>query len=379
MRKINKLLFICFGSLIVVMLGAWLHASADNAYLSVTGPCYQTFPQDHGAHPGYRTEWWYYTGNLKAESGDQYGYQLTFFRSQISPPGADARWPQPSSDWRTQQLFVGHAAISDLGGQKHYHAERMAREALTMAGTTQKEGTTTIFVGPWSATISADTHNLTAKTPDFSIDFALQSSKPPVLHGKAGYSRKGSSAQNASCYYSLTRLLTRGKLGAGGKMMAVEGLSWMDHEYSTAPLENGIIGWDWFSLQLSDQTELMLYLLRQPDKQINDASSGTFIDASGVPRHLSNHDFNIRVLKEWKSPQSGGVYPVAWRIKILPLDLELNVAANLADQEMLTAVSTGVTYWEGSVSGNGAVVKKQVQAKGYVELTGYASAFDAPM
>jgi len=379
MRKTIKIFFICLGSLIVVPPGSCLHASADNEYLSVTGPCYQTFPQDHGAHPGYRTEWWYYTGNLKAASGDRYGYQLTFFRSQISPPGADERWPQPPSDWRTQQIFAGHAAISDLGGQKHYHAERMARQALKLAGTTQKEGATTIFIGPWSATIRADTHHLTAKTPDFAIDLALQSSKPPVLHGKAGYSRKGSSAQNASCYYSLTRLLTKGKLAADGKTMVVEGLSWMDHEYSTAPLESGIIGWDWFSLQLSNQTELMLYLLRKTDNQINDASSGTFIDASGKPQHLNIHDFNIRVLKEWKSPQTGGVYPVAWRIQVLPLDLELNIAANLADQEMLTAVSTGVTYWEGSVSGNGTVVTKRVQAEGYVELTGYADAIDAPM
>jgi len=379
MRKTIKILFIYLGSLIVVMLGAWLHASAENDYLAVTGPCYQTFPQDHGAHPGYRTEWWYYTGNVMAKSGERYGYQLTFFRSQISPPGANETWPQPPSDWRTQQIFVGHAAISDLGGQKHYHAERMAREALGMAGTTQKEGATTIFIGPWSATIRADTHNLTAITPDFSIDLALQSSKPPVLHGKAGYSRKGSSVKNASCYYSLTRLLTRGKLGADGKTMVVEGLSWMDHEYSTAPLESGIIGWDWFSLQLSNQTELMLYLLRQTDNQTNDASSGTFIDASGVPQHLGNHDFNISVLKEWTSPETGGVYPVAWRIQVLPLDLDLKVAANLSDQEMQTAASTGVTYWEGSVSGNGTIVTKRVQAKGYVELTGYADAIDAPM
>ena len=379
MRKTIKRLFICLGSLIVVLLGAWLQASADNDFLSVTGPCYQTFPQDHGAHPGYRTEWWYYTGNLKAESGDRYGYQLTFFRSQISPPGANDRWPQPPSDWRTQQVFVGHAAISDLDGQKHYHAERMAREALGMAGTTQKKGATAVFIGPWSTTISGNTHILTSETPDFSIDLTLQATKPPVLHGEAGYSRKGSNVQNASCYYSLPRMLARGALKLAGETMTVEGLSWMDHEYSTAPLEDGIIGWDWFSLQLSDQTELMIYLLRQPNEQINDASSGTFIDASGLPQHLTEQDFNITALKQWKSPQTGGDYPVAWRIQVRPLDLELNVAANLADQEMITETSTGVTYWEGSVSANGTVANKQVQADGYVELTGYTDAIDAPM
>jgi len=379
MRKTLNILFICLGGLTVLMQLATIDASETDQYLAVTGPCYQTFPQDHGAHPGYRTEWWYYTGNLRAASGDRYGYQLTFFRSQISPPGAKAKWPQPPSDWRTQHIFVGHAAISDIDGQNHYQAERMARQALAMAGATQKDGVTTVFIGPWSASISAGKHTLTAATPDFSIDLSLQASKPPVLHGEAGYSRKGSSAHNASCYYSLTRLLTSGKLEAAGKTMAVEGLSWMDHEYSTAPLENGIIGWDWFSLQLSDQTELMVFLLRQPDKRVNDASSGTFIDASGKSQHLSIKDFRINVLKEWKSPQTGGVYPVAWHIQVLPLDLELNVASNLADQEMRTAVSTGVTYWEGSISAQGTVGGKRVQAEGYVELTGYADAFDAPM
>jgi predicted secreted hydrolase len=255
----------------------------------------------------------------------------------------------------------------------------MAREALAMAGTTQKADATTVFIRPWSATINADTHILTANTPDFSIDLALQAAKPPVLHGEAGYSRKGSTAQNASCYYSLTRLMARGQLKVDGETMAVEGLSWMDHEYSTAPLEDVIIGWDWFSLQLSDQTELMLYLLRQANDQANDASGGTFIDASGIPQHLTAQDFNVRVLKRWKSPQTGGAYPVAWRIDVLPLELELNVSANLADQEMLTAASTGVTYWEGSVSANGTVARQPVQAEGYVELTGYAEAIDAHM
>jgi len=363
----------------VVMLGAYIDASADDEYLSVAGPCYQTFPQDHGAHPGYRTEWWYYTGNLTAESGDRYGYQLTFFRSQISPPAAKERWPQPSSAWRTQQIFVGHAAISDLYGQTHYQAEQMAREALSMAGTTQKEGATTVFIRPWSATIYADTHILKAHALEFSIDLALQATKPPVLHGEAGYSRKGSRDQNASCYYSLTRLLTKGRLKIEGKTMSVGGLSWMDHEYSTAPLEDGIIGWDWFSLQLSDQTELMLYRLRQTDDQVNDASSGTFINASGIPQHLTAQDFNISVLKLWKSSQTGGVYPVSWRVQVLPLELELIVTANLANQEMLTAASTGVTYWEGSVSANGTVARQPVKAEGYVELTGYAGAIEAPM
>ena len=348
-------------------------------YIAVTGPCNLTFPKDHGPHPGYRTEWWYYTGNLVAESGNQYGYQLTFFRSQISPSGTTANWPRPSSAWRTQQIFVGHAAISDLSKKKHRHAERMAREALGMAGASQKTIATTVFIKNWSATIGADSHILAARTDHFSIDLTLQPAKPPILHGQAGYSRKGSTAKRASCYYSLTRLQSKGLLKIDGKTIAVEGLSWMDHEYSTAPLESGIIGWDWFSLQLSDSTELMLYLLREDNGKINAASSGTFINRSGRPRHLTIEDFSITAVEQWKSPRSEAVYPVAWRLIILPLAIELTIVANLTDQEMVTVASTGVTYWEGSVSATGSVAEQPVRADGYVELTGYAKAFRAPL
>jgi predicted secreted hydrolase len=354
-------------------------ADAQGEFLSVNGPCNQTFPQDHGAHPGYRTEWWYYTGNLTSDTGDRYGFQLTFFRSQISPPGANESWPEPPSAWRTQQVFLGHAAISDLEGNVHLHAERMARQALGMAGTKQVSGATTVFIQPWSATINADTHILKANAPDFSIDLTLQAVKPPVLHGEAGYSRKGSQATNASCYYSITRLQARGQLSVHGQPLPVEGLGWMDHEYSTAPLEAGIVGWDWFSLQLSDQTELMLYLLRQPDDRVHAASSGTFVDPAGNPQHLSRQDFSITVLKQWKSPQTDAVYPVAWRLNVFPLGIVLTVNANLTDQEMTTVASTGVIYWEGSVSATGMVDNQPVTAEGYTELTGYADAFQAPL
>ena len=378
-RRFEKiaLIFLCL-LLMTVTINFDGVADATDDFLSVTGPCNQTFPQDHGAHPGYRTEWWYYTGNLTSDTGDRYGFQLTFFRSQISPPGAKESWPDPYSAWRTQQIFLGHAAISDLGGKVHLHAERMARQALDLAGTKQVAGTTTVFIQPWSVTINADTHILKANTPDFSIDLTLQAVKPPVLHGEAGYSRKGSQTSNASCYYSITRLQARGQLSVDGQPLTMAGLGWMDHEYSTAPLEAGIVGWDWFSMQLSNQTELMLYLLRQPDDRVHAASSGTFIDPDGKPQHLSREDFNITALKRWKSPQTGAVYPVAWRIVVPSRGIELSVSADLADQEMLTAASTGVIYWEGSVSASGMVENQPVTAEGYTELTGYADAFQAP-
>jgi predicted secreted hydrolase len=153
----------------------------------------------------------------------------------------------------------------------------------------------------------------------------------------------------------------------------------MDHEFSTASLEPGIIGWDWFSLQLSDQTEIMLFLLRNEEGRFNPASSGTVIDVSGKPRHLTKDDFRVDVLDSWKSPRSQAVYPVRWRLTVFPLAIQLTIQANVSDQEMQTPATTGVTYWEGSISINGSVGKYPVKGSGYVELTGYAKSFNAPM
>jgi predicted secreted hydrolase len=381
MKRIAKKVATAFSCLILLAALADHQVMAEDqeGYLAVTGPCNQTFPKDHGPHPGFRTEWWYYTGNLVAESGDRYGFQLTFFRSQISPTDAAQNWPRPSSSWRTQQIYAGHAAISDLNKKRHQHAELMGREALGIAGISQEGSQTTVFIKNWSATIGAESHHLKAHTVDFSIDLRLQSAKPPVLHGQAGYSRKGSTAERASCYYSLTRLISKGWMQIDGQTVEVEGLSWMDHEYSTASLEEGIVGWDWFSLQFSDQTELMLYLLREENGKINAASSGTFIDPSGKPQHLTREDFSVTPLRQWKSPRSEAVYPVAWRVNVAPLALQVTIEANLTDQEMVTSASTGVTYWEGSVSASGSVGKQPVKASGYVELTGYAKALRAPL
>ena len=361
-------------------------AAGDNAiaadqpdFLSVTGPCNLVFPKDHGSHPGYRTEWWYYTGNLEAETGNRYGFQLTFFRSQINGAADEKRRPHPSSAWRVRQIYFGHAAITDIFKKRHLQSELMARGTLGMAGVSQEAMDTMVFIKNWSAKIGADRHLLKTITDDFSYELTLQPVKPPVLHGAAGYSRKGSTPERASCYYSFPRLKTEGALTIGAKTIAVQGLSWMDHEFSTAPLEPGIIGWDWFSLQLSDQTEIMLYLMRNAQGRFSQASSGTYIDVSGKPRHLTINDFKVDVLNTWKSPRSRAVYPVHWRLSVLPLAIQLTAKANISDQEMQTQATTGVTYWEGSISINGSVEKRPVKGVGYAELTGYAQSFNAPM
>jgi predicted secreted hydrolase len=378
----RKIALVFLGLILTISVAGYRSMAEDQdqaGFFAVNGPCNLVFPRDHGPHPGYRTEWWYYTGNLQSDAGVPYGFQLTFFRWQISPPGAQLKWPQPHSAWRTQQIYLGHAAISDISGKRYLPSELTCREALGMAGASQQADATTIFIEKWSAEIKTDTHILKAVTDDFSYELTLQPLKPPTLHGTAGYSLKGSTAERASCYYSFTRLSVDGTLTLDGKNIPVKGLSWMDHEFSTAPLEPGIVGWDWFGLQLSNQSEIMLFQLRNEQGGLHPASSGTFIDSSGEPHHLKIEDFRVEVLDRWKSPKSGALYPVRWRVTVFPLATELTLAARMADQEMQTPASTAETYWEGSVTANGSVAGHPMKGQGYVELTGYAKAFGAPL
>lgn len=366
-------------SLAILQMGYLTYAQDQSDYLTVTGPCNLEFPRDHGPHPGYRTEWWYYTGNLKSQAGQDYGFQLTFFRSQISPPGADQKWPRPVSAWRARQIYMAHAAVTDIGAKKHLQAEAVAREAIGMAAAEQAADATVVFLNRWSARITADAHRLNVNADDFSYELTLKPVKPLVLHGQAGYSLKGSDPRRASCYMSFTRLDVEGVISIGSRSSAVEGSAWMDHEFSTAPLEPGLVGWDWFSLQVSDHTEVMVYLLRKDSGRLGAASSGTFVDKSGQSRHLTVDDFKVTVVDTWKSGHSKAVYPVRWRLQIFPLALDLTIVAKLADQEMLTLKSTGLTYWEGCVSLSGQKGGRPVHGQGFVELTGYAKSFDASM
>jgi predicted secreted hydrolase len=368
---------IVISSFLLLCQPAFADDQAD--YLTVTGPCHLEFPKDHGPHPGYRTEWWYYTGHLRSESGDSYGFQLTFFRSQIVPPGADHKWPQPPSAWRTRQIYLAHAAISDFAGEQHLQSEQIARQALGMAGGLQTEDTTVVFLGNWSASITPDVHMLKVDTVGFSYELTLTPAKPPVLHGLAGYSLKGSTPERASCYYSFSRLATQGRISVGGKASRVTGSAWMDHEFSTAPLEPGITGWDWFSLQLSDRTEIMVFLLRRDTGDLASVSSGTFVDAWGAAHHLAGDKFKVSVLDVWKSKRSKALYPARWQLQIFPMALDVTIVSDLADQEMRASAGTGVVYWEGSVTVNGTHNGRPIEGQGYVELTGYAGPFDAPM
>lgn len=351
-----------------------LSADEGQGYLQVTGPCGLEFPRDHGPHPGFRTEWWYYTGNLVTETGRRFGFQLTFFRHQLTPFGASADWPDPHSAWRTRQVYLAHAAVSDLSGRRHLQSEQAAREALGLAGWVQDGDEMKVFVGDWNASIRPGGHRIEASADGFSFQLDLAPAKAPVRHGQEGYSRKGSTPERASCYYSMTRLETTGTVTLADKQpIAVTGVSWMDHEFSTAPLEPGTVGWDWFSIQLADRSEFMMFLLRREDGTIVPASSGTYVDPLGVPRHLERGRFDIDVLDSWRSKRSGAVYPSQWRIKIPLAGVDVVVASNLPDQEMRPADLTGISYWEGSVSVRGTKGGAPIEGQGYVELTGYAS------
>lgn len=351
----------------------------DDGYLQVTGPCNLSFPADHGPHPGYRTEWWYYTGHLSDAHRHRFGFQLTFFRSRLKPPGDRRTWPHPASAWRTDQLYLAHAAVTDITGGRHLQAERIARPVLSLAGADPTPDGWRIYLHTWQAVITPSRHLLRAETPHFDFTLTLTPTKPPALHGNAGYSRKGQTPERASCYYSFTRLQAEGILVVDGTPHRVNGTAWMDHEFSSAPLQPGIAGWDWFGLQFSDDTEVMFYLLRNADGTVNAASSGTYVLPSGETRHLRRDDVRITPLAYWTSPHTDARYPVKWRLIIAPLNCELIVTADLADQEMRTPHSTNVVYWEGSVKTAGTKAKKHIQGVGYVELTGYAKPFDAPM
>jgi predicted secreted hydrolase len=345
-------------------------------YRAVTGPCGFVFPRDHGAHPDFRTEWWYYTGNLSDSSGRRYGFQLTFFRVQIAEPGSEKTWPANPSAWRTKNLFLAHTALSDLEAKRFYVDERVARSGAGLAGATQDGEATRIFIGGWSTLIGSDSHRLKAPAKEFSLDLLCKTAKPLIAHGAGGYSLKGKRPESASCYYSYTRLDAQGSITLHGIPVSVRGTVWMDHEFSSAPLEEDIGGWDWFSLQFEDRTELMLYLLRQKGSGNSPSSSGTFVKASGEAIPLSHTDFRVEVLERWKSPHSGAAYPARWKIQVFPLNLELSIVPNLSDQELMTEKSTRVTYWEGSVTASGHAGQSDVSGVGYVEMTGYARPFN---
>ncbi|MCW5797843.1 MAG: carotenoid 1,2-hydratase [Nitrospira sp.] len=339
----------------------------------MAAPGYQyRFPRDHGAHERFRTEWWYYTGHVTAADGRRFGFELTFFRRGI-PPDQVQTLP---SRWSIQQLYLAHFALTDLSTGRFYYADKVSREGLGKAGA--ETGRLHVWVDRWSLLMDDRTtpsHRLQAATDDVAINLMVTPEKPPVIHGGDGISRKGTDPGQASHYYSLTRLATEGQIRVGIETFTVTGLSWMDHEFGSADLGQNVVGWDWFSLQLSDATELMWYSLRRADGSSDPVSSGTLILADGRVQPLDAQDLTIAPLAYWTSPRSKGRYPQRWRLTSPALGMDVTVDSLLADQELDTSRSTRVTYWEGAVSVSGRVRGAPVTGRGYVEMTGYAERF----
>jgi predicted secreted hydrolase len=371
--------------IIWIFIGLIFIGPMNNGYASETaevfqkinGPCNFSFPRDHAAHPRFKTEWWYYTGNLSTPKKEEFGFQMTLFRVRLNSLPNESSPSKRGSPWRTSQAYIGHAAISHINQNRHLSDQTITRAALGMAGSeTLPQNQTHIYIGNWSIKISPPKHHIKVHTDEFNIKLDLIPEKPWVAHGQGGYSQKGGHRESASCYYSFTRMKTHGTIEIDSTIYQVSGLSWMDREYFNASLEKNIVGWDWFSLQLSDQSEIMLYLLRQKDDTFHPVSQGTLVDKDGRTRSLSMNDISIKTLNNWKSDVDETLYPTKWQIIFTSLNLKLQVTTRISNQEMLTKETTGIRYYEGSVRITGDKDSKPVHGLGYVELTGYAQHFD---
>jgi predicted secreted hydrolase len=323
------------------------------------------FPGDHGNHPEFKTEWWYFSGNLTAADGRAFGYQLTFFRQGVMPLDADII---PLSHFVTNSVKFAHFAVSDLSGSAFHFFRRLSRGAYGEAGF--GAGSRLAWIEDWSCTLGDDgAFRIRANADDLSLELTLKAAKPLVIHGRDGVSQKSEGEGRASHYYSFTRLSSEGVLRMGEQQFAVSGLSWFDHEWATNQLAANQVGWNWFGLQLDDGSDLMLIHFRTKDGERDPHSAGTFVDPNGVATPLSEADFTLDRVDTWSSSETSGRYPVAWRITIPRLHIRLDLRAALKDQELRLKP---IAYWEGSVRAQGTAGDRNVKGSGYLEMTGYA-------
>ncbi|HEX7082053.1 MAG TPA: lipocalin-like domain-containing protein [Gammaproteobacteria bacterium] len=339
---------------------------ADADFARALAPRAFDFPRDHAAHPRFRAEWWYFTGNLR--SGERhYGFELTFFRFALRP---DA--PKSPSAWAANQVWMAHLAVTDTANGRLVAEERLTRGALGLAGTRVEPFR--VWVEDWTAGTppggSPHSFMLEARGERIGIRLALDAVKPPTLHGERGLDRKGPEAGNASYYYSLTRMTARGSVEVDGSEHEVQGSAWMDREWSTSALSPGIEGWDWFALQLSDGTDVMLYRLRREDGSASRFSGGSLVDPEGRRTPLAEDDMRLEPLDWWESGRSGIRYPTAWKVEVPSAALDLEVRPYVDDQE----IDLTVRYWEGAVRIEGTSKDGPIEGNGYLELAGYRRA-----
>lgn len=339
-----------------------LGGTDTTGYARALGPRPFSFPRDHGPHPRFRNEWWYFTGHLATEEGHRFGYQLTFFRTALAPG-----LPDRTSAWATNQTYMGHFALTDIGDGTFHAFERLSRGAQGLAGA--RADSLRVWLEDWSLEgggLTTFPMTLRADGADAAIRLRLDQGKPIVLQGEEGWSRKGRDPGNASYYYSFTRMPTRGTLKVNDASYEVTGTSWMDREWSTSALDPDVEGWDWLSLQLSDGSDVMLYKLRRHEGSASPYSAGVFVDDQGAATPIAWDDVDLEVLDSWESPRGSATYPSRWRLEIPGYVLDIRPC--VADQEW----TGSVRYWEGAVEVRGSASTGEITGDGYVELTGYA-------
>jgi len=321
------------------------------------------FPRDHGAHENFATEWWYFTGNLRTSTGRHFGFELTFFRYALS----DIAVPRTST-WAATQVWLAHFAITDTMNRELYADERLGRGVDGIADS--RDDRLELYVNDWSARWSGETSAiaLRAATEKAGLELELTEAAPITPHGDNGLDRKGSEPGNASYYYSIPRLDAAGTIKvADEQALEVRGTAWLDREWATSSLDDGVEGWDWFGLQLDDGTNLMLYRLRDSAGAATPFSTGTIIRADGSMATIDSESVEYRIVRRWRSPVTAATYPVEWKISIPQHQLELEITPTIDDQE----IRLGLRYWEGAVIVRGNLSQRKISGVGYLELAGY--------
>lgn len=352
----------------------YLAGGADaEGFARATEPRAFVFPADHGAHPDYRTEWWYFTGNVFGADERHYGFELTIFRIALT-----AEHPARTSSLATSDIWMADLTVTDTERGKFQAAERLSRGAEGLAGAVVgapsaaslgNTGTETIVsVEDFSIAFHGDSVSLSASDDGFGVELDLSGLGRIIAQGNRGLDTKGPEPGNASYYFSAPRLAVNGEIqSAGAAPVAVSGTAWMDREWSTSALSPDIEGWDWFALELDDGRDLMFYRLRGRDGGTSPYSGGSIADAAGEVTRLDAASVELEATREWTSRKTKVVYPVAWHMRIPSEDLDLEIRPRLDDQEL----DLSVRYWEGAVSAGGTAGGEPVTGVGYLELAGY--------
>ena len=346
-----------FALALLCLLCGMQSPAAPPVYPEITPGYTLQFPRDFGAHPEYRTEWWYVTGWLTTEDGKALGFQVTFFRSRPNIDEANA------SRFAPRQLIFAHAAIADPATGRLLHDQRAARAGFGLAGA--DVGDTRVQLDDWHLTRAADGYTTLVRSREFTLALKLTPTQPALLQGDAGFSRKGALPAQASRYYSQPQLHVTGTVSRHGKAQSVHGTAWLDHEWSSEYLSKNAVGWDWTGINLDDGGALMLFRIRDRDGNKLWAG-GTLRRADGSTTTYPPEAITITPLRRWRSARTGAEYPVA--IQLTAADLTMTLEPLLDDQELDSRASTGAVYWEGAVT---AKRDGKTIGRGYLELTGY--------